>query len=65
MICEVLGGKYRIDQQFGAGGMGTVYLVTHHAAGCGQGHCAQVGGGSAALQSASVRVRIGEIDVRL
>src|SRR3954471_14235303 len=29
MIGEILDGKYRIDKQLGAGGMGTVYLATH------------------------------------
>jgi serine/threonine protein kinase len=29
MIGEILDGKYRIDQQLGAGGMGNVYLATH------------------------------------
>lgn len=29
MIGEILDGKYRIDKQLGAGGMGNVYLATH------------------------------------
>ena len=29
MIDEILDGKYRIDRQLGAGGMGNVYLATH------------------------------------
>jgi serine/threonine protein kinase len=29
MISEILDGKYRIDKQLGAGGMGNVYLATH------------------------------------
>lgn len=29
MIGEILDGKYRIDNQLGAGGMGNVYLATH------------------------------------
>ncbi len=29
MIGELLDGKYRIDKQLGAGGMGNVYLATH------------------------------------
>src|SRR5271156_4756118 len=29
MIAGVLDGKYRIDKQLGAGGMGNVYLATH------------------------------------
>src|SRR3954451_11552144 len=29
MIGEILEGKYRIDKQLGAGGMGNVYLATH------------------------------------
>lgn len=29
MIAEILDGKYRIDRQLGAGGMGSVYLATH------------------------------------
>ena len=29
MIGEILDGKYRIDKQLGAGGMGDVYLATH------------------------------------
>src|SRR5262249_40063050 len=29
MIGEILDGKYRIDKQLGAGGMGNVYLGTH------------------------------------
>jgi serine/threonine protein kinase len=29
MIEEILDGKYRIDRQLGAGGMGNVYLATH------------------------------------
>ncbi len=29
MIGEILDGKYRIDKQLGAGGMGNVYLSTH------------------------------------
>lgn len=29
MITEILDGKYRIDKQLGAGGMGNVYLATH------------------------------------
>jgi len=29
MLGEILDGKYRIDQQLGAGGMGNVYLATH------------------------------------
>src|SRR5579883_2650016 len=29
MTGEILDGKYRIDQQLGAGGMGNVYLATH------------------------------------
>src|SRR5262249_6204914 len=29
MLGEILDGKYRIDKQLGAGGMGNVYLATH------------------------------------
>src|SRR5271165_2453275 len=29
MTGEILDGKYRIDKQLGAGGMGNVYLATH------------------------------------
>jgi serine/threonine protein kinase len=29
MIGEIIDGKYRIDRQLGAGGMGNVYLATH------------------------------------
>lgn len=29
MIGDIVDGKYRIDKQLGAGGMGTVYLATH------------------------------------
>ena len=29
MVGEILDGKYRIDKQLGAGGMGNVYLATH------------------------------------
>jgi serine/threonine protein kinase len=29
MIGQIVDGKYRIDQQLGAGGMGNVYLATH------------------------------------
>ena len=29
MIGEILDGKYHVDQQLGAGGMGNVYLATH------------------------------------
>src|ERR1700744_341983 len=29
MIGDILDGKYRMDKQLGAGGMGNVYLATH------------------------------------